>query len=237
MKMNLCFIWSFVMTIVVGMSTPLYANVVERFEIYADTYIDSHSPAYNFGLATTAKVVVNGTDGSLTRAMFKLPDDIWSIPENQVISANVWFYLFSDKTDTRTVRLHPLTTGFAEGTGNGTDSGDGATWTTYDGVNLWTTVGGDYKADVFVDAVKSPNWFSWDITGLWDDTNLRSFGALLKMNDESNPGVGNMPRAPFTSSDGTVGQRPYVEVICIPEPASLTVLGLLAAIGMLKRVR
>lgn len=108
--------------------------------------------------------------------------------------------------------LHPLIRGFAEGTGDGTPSGDGATWQTYDGTNWWTCTGGDYGCSVLVDADKLSNWFSWDITPLWNNTNLRSFGAMLMMNDESDPGYSNIPRAPFTSSDGPANERPYVEV-------------------------
>jgi len=63
-----------------------------------------------------------------------------------------------------------------------------------------------------VDAVEAKNWFSWDITPLWNNTDLRAFGAMLRMNDESDPGAANMPRAPFTSSEGAANERPYVEV-------------------------
>jgi len=197
------------------LATPVKANIVQTFAINVDTYIDSRSPTFNYGVATTAKVLVNGTDGSLARALFKLPDNIWSISEDQLISAKVWFYVWMDRTAERTVTLHPLIRGFAEGTGDGTLSGDGATWQTCDGANLWTCTGGDYDCSVFVDADELSNWFSWDITLLWNNTNLRSFGAMLKMNDESDPGYTNIPRAPFTSSDGPANERPYVEVIYV----------------------
>jgi hypothetical protein len=183
------------------------------FNIDTDTYVDSRDPTYNFGVSTVAKVVVNGMDGSLTRVLFKLPDSLWSIPEDRLISAKIWFYVWYDQTGNRDVRLNPLTRGFVEGTGDGTPSGDGATWQTYDGTNSWTTAGGDYDANAFVDAVKSTNWFSWDITALWNNSNLQSLGAMLRMNDESNPGYPNMPRAPFTSSDGPANERPYIEVV------------------------
>ncbi len=72
--------------------------------------------------------------------------------------------------------------------------------------------GGDYDPGLYVDAFESTNWFSWDITALWNNGDLRSFGAMLRMDDESDPGYANMPRAPLTSSDGPVNERPYVEV-------------------------
>lgn len=184
-----------------------------RFDIDVDARIDSRDPNYNFGVSTTARVIVNGSDGSLVRSVIRLPNDMWSIPAQDVISAKVYFYLWQDNTGGRTVRLHPLTRGFEEGTGDGTPSGDGATWETYDGVDAWTTPGGDYDPNVFVDPNEGTNWFCWDITDLWNNADLRTFGAILRMDDESNPGDGNMPGAPFTSSDGALSKRPYVEVI------------------------
>jgi len=194
-------------------AAPLKAASVKTFAIDADTYIDSRDPTNNYGVATTAKVVVNGKDRSLARVLFRLPDSIWSISEDQLIWCKVWFYVWMDRTADRTVTLYPLIRGFVEGTGDGTASDDGATWQTYDGANSWTCTGGDYDSKAFVHADKSTNWFSWDITPLWDSTNLRSFGAMLKMDDESDPGYPNMPRAPFTSSDGPTSERPYVEVM------------------------
>ena len=185
---------------------------VKTFAVDVDTYIDSRDPTYNYGVATTDKVLVNGTDGSLARVLFKLPDSIWLISQDKLIWCKVWFYVWMDRTADRTVTLHPLIRGFVEGTGDGTASGDGATWQTCDGANSWTCTGGDYDSKAFVQAVESTNWFSWDITSLWDNTNLRSFGAMLKMDDESDPGSANMPRAPFTSSDGPANERPYIEV-------------------------
>ena len=220
-------LWWAVLSASASLSIPLAsgAPLTQQFAIDADTYIDSQSPTTNYGTNTTVKVVVNGTDGSLARGLFELPAAVWSIPAGDLVSAKVWFWTFKDNTGSRTVRLQPLTRGFSEG---------GATWQSYDGTNSWASPGGDYDAGTFVDAVKGGNWFSWDITGLWNNTDLRSFGAILRMNDESNPGAGNMPRAPFNSSDNTA-QTPYVEVMYVPEPASS--VGLLIGLVTLLRRR
>ncbi|NLX12255.1 MAG: hypothetical protein GXY44_01195 [Phycisphaerales bacterium] len=191
--------------------------VIEQHAITIDAQIDSRDPTFNYGLSTTAKVLVNGLDGSLTRTLFAFPSEIWSIGHERLVSARVWFYVWFDQTGTRTVRLHPLTRVFAEGTGDATLSGDGATWLSSDGQTMWTTAGGDYDPGFYVDAVEGGNWFSWDITALWDNEGLRSYGAILKMNDESDPGYPNMPRAPFTSSEGPANERPYVEILYQPE--------------------
>jgi hypothetical protein len=205
-------VWSAVTCTVLSAPAGADPNVT-RFDIDVDARIDSRDPNHNFGVSTTARVIVNGDDGSLVRSLIRLPKDMWSIPGQDVISAKVYFYLWRDSTGGRTVRLHPVTRWFEEGTGDGTPSGDGATWETWDGVNAWTTPGGDYDPNVFVEPNEGTNWFCWDITSMWDNTDLRSHGAVLRMNDESDPGDGNMPRAPFTSSDGTLGERPYVEVV------------------------
>jgi hypothetical protein len=199
--------------------------VTQTFPIDVDTYLDSQSPTVNYGLSGTTKVVVNGNDGSLTRGLFQVPTAAWAIPASDPISAKVWFWTFKDNTGSRNVRLEPLTRPFSE---------TGATWQTADGVTSWTSLGGDFDAATGVDAVKGVNWFSWDITPLWDNSDLRSFGAILRMNDETNPGTGNMPRAPFNSSDNTASQ-PYVEVTYAPEPGAL--FGFLAGVAWLARRR
>ena len=205
---------------VTGMMSALAAAgaqpITQTYAITNDCYLDSRSPTYNYGVSTTCKVVVNGSDGSLARSVFKLPENLPPVPQVGLISAKVWFYVWFDQTGSRTVRLHPLKRAFAEGSGDQTPADDGASWLTADGVQPWTTPGGDYDATVYVDAVEGANWFSWDITALWNNADLRSSGALLRMNDESNPGSGNMPRAPFTSSDGPLSQHPYLEITYLP---------------------
>ena len=201
------------------------APVTQTFPIDVDTYVDSQSPTTNYGLSGTTKVVVNGNDGSLARGLFQVPAAAWAISSADLISAKVWFWTFKDNTGSRNVRLEPLTRSFGE---------TGANWQTADGVTPWTTPGGDFDAASGVEAVKGANWFSWDITPLWNNTNLRSFGAILRMNDETNPGAGNMPRAPFNSSDNTAS-LPYVEVTYTPEPATLVGLLALVACWVLRR--
>lgn len=201
--------------------------VTVQFPIVTDTYIDSQSPTAAYGSSGSVKVVVNGDDGSLVRGLFELPADIWSIPVEDLVSAKVWFWTFRDSTGDRTVRLHPLSGAFAE---------DGATWNTSDGSSAWSTPGGDYDTGPFVSAAEGANWFSWDITGLWDNVHLRSFGAMLKMDEETDPGAGNMPRAPFNSSDNSA-ERPYVEVTYVPEPVSLVGLGFSTALVMVRQRR
>jgi hypothetical protein len=219
-----------------------------QYPIVSDVQLDSQSPTLNFGVSATAKAVVNGQDGSLAHAVFQIPSEVWNTPLESIVSAKVCFYAWKDQTLGRNVRLHPLARGFAEGTGNGAATGDGATWLSYDGTNLWDTAGGDYESGVWAEALKPSEgfgWFSWDISGasLWNNSNLRSFGAILKMGDESDPGYPNMPRAPFSSHESTSYPHPYVEIttgaVAVPEPATAAMLlagGLLVAgVGFRRR--
>ncbi|MBN1341461.1 MAG: PEP-CTERM sorting domain-containing protein [Phycisphaerae bacterium] len=221
----------------VSASPALADPNVDTYGIDVDAKLDSRDPTFNCGTDTTMKIVVNGDDESLARAVIELPEEIWNIPYS-VTSVKVYAYLYSNKTYDRTVRLHPLTRGFLEGTGDEVATGDGATWLTYDGVNAWTTPGGDYDAATYVDPVESGNWFIWDITSLYGNTDLRDYGALLRTDNESFVGADDMPRAPFTSSDGSSAEWPYVEVTYyVPEPGTLALFGLLAGLAVRRRRR
>ncbi len=158
------------------------------------------------------------------------------MPAGQTLeSAKVYYALNqANNTNNRTVSLYPLTRTFVEGNGQGKGSGPsgGATWDTYDGTNAWTTAGGDYDATTHVDAAEGDTWFSWDITSLWDNTNLRSYGALLCLSNESydlsdlSTPNDSMPRVAFNSAQYTpAGYAPYIEVItAVPEPATIVLL-------------
>ena len=198
------------------------------FPIAADTFMDSRSSniAKNYGAATTVKTLINSSDASVCRGLFQLPPELSLYEAGEIASAKVFFYVWQDNTTNLNVTLYPLTQSFAEGTGNGTTPADGATWSTFDGTNAWTTAGGDFDTNYPVSGVKEdildPNlhdrFFSWDITALLTNavtrSNLLAHGALLQIDEIPVPAAG-MPRAPFTSSDDlgyTAAYRPHVDV-------------------------
>lgn len=181
------------------------------FPIQTDAYLDSQSPAANYGASGSVKVLI-GTNGSACRGLFRLPPEMSLYDTDRLARASVFFYVFSNQTAGRAVTLYPLTRPFAEGSGGA----DGATWTTYDGTNAWSTAGGDFDPNHPVAGVWEMNgYFRWDITALLENaatrSNLLNNGALLQIDEIPVPTNGT-PRAPFTSSDGTTpGQRPYVQ--------------------------
>ncbi|MBP7830459.1 MAG: DNRLRE domain-containing protein [Kiritimatiellae bacterium] len=219
--------------------TPMAAPATISYDITTDTYLDSASPTYNYGARNVDRVVINAS--SAARTVFKLPAEVWSYAPIQIISAVVSFYVWSDNSQTYDVSLYPLLRDFVEGTGMGSATGDGATWNTYDGVNAWTTPGGDFDAAHSVVGVKGtlgvnpaePNgrFFTWDITSLLNDptawSELQAYGAMLRI-DETVPPSGQRFDA-FTSSDSTTYTAPYLPTLhlaVVPEPGTLALLAL-----------
>jgi len=207
--------------------------------ITTDVHIDSRTSntGRNYGAATTVKVTVNSSDASVTRGLFRLPQEIALYETGQIARATVVFYVWQDNTEDRNITLYPLTRPFIEGTGNGTFPADGATWHTYDGTNAWTAAGGDFDTNFPVVAAKGPildedlhdRYFSWDITALLTNGTVRAalldYGALLHIDEVPLPPSG-MPRAPFTSSDDlayTAAYRPHLELVIIPKTVDVAV--------------
>ena len=206
--------------------------------IVTDTYLDSRSSntGRNYGAATTVRSLVNSSDGSVCRGLFKLPPEAGLFSADQIAEAQVRFYVWQDNTTNRNITLYPLSRAFVEGTGNGTAPADGATWNTWDGTNAWTTPGGDFdathpvvgqKGDV-LDAGLNDRFFIWDIRALLTNETTRAalldHGALLQIDEVPLPASGS-PRAPFTSSDDvgyTPTYRPHLRLLVVPQTVNVT---------------
>jgi hypothetical protein len=220
----------------VGLLLPIGGQglaVELSFPITTDTYIDSRitNTGKNYGAANTIRVVVNGSDASVTRGLFELPPEIHLYAPDQILQAVVSFYVWQDNTGARNVTLYPLTRAFKEGTGNGASPADGATWHTYDGTNSWIQPGGDYDTNFPVVATKgavldtnqNDRFFYWDVWPLLTNeiarSNLLTHGAILQIDETPLPPTNSTPRAPFTSSDDTsyaVSYRPQLRLLIVP---------------------
>jgi hypothetical protein len=211
--------------------------------ITTTTYLDSRisNQTNNYGQADTVKVLVDNnvtSDGSMCRGLFQLPAQLWTYSPDQIVSAQVVFYVWQDNTGSRNVTLYPLTRSFVQGTGDGTYPPDGATWLTYDGTNLWTNPGGDFDSDYSVVGVKGPilsdendRFFSWDITALLQNpasqAELQNYGAMLRI-DETPVPTNGMPRAPFTSAydpSYTPAYWPALQLTIAPTLFNATISG------------
>ena len=203
--------------------------------ILNDAYLDSRSSntGRNYGAATTVRALINSSDGSVCRGLFKLPLEVALFDAGQIAEAQVLFYVWQDNTTNRNITLYPLSRAFVEGSGNGTAPADGATWNTYDGTNAWTSAGGDFDAahpvvgqkGEVLDAGMNDRFFIWDIRTLLTNeatrTALLDFGALLQIDEAPLPSSGS-PRAPFTSSDDssyTSAYQPHLRLRVVSRTA------------------
>ncbi len=99
-----------------------------------DTYIDAGAVGSNYGASTPLLV-----DGSPDLAAL-VKWDVTSIPDGAFIStASIHLNVTNESDDV--YHVYQLLRDWDEGTGNGTATGDGATWNTYDGTNLWESAG------------------------------------------------------------------------------------------------
>ncbi len=199
-----------------GAPTTVYAfwgeDLVDVLPITVDTYVDSSRSTNNYGTSGSAKVVASTTPA---RALFRLPEDLWTNDVSQIVSATVSFYVWSDNTGSQDMYLHPLTRAFTE---------DGATWNTYDGANAWTATGGDFNSGASILGVKgvagvysndaNGKFFTWDITPLLTNpatyAELQAYGALL------DAGTATPQKfASFNSSDKTGYPQAYLPALTL----------------------
>jgi len=117
-------------------------------------------------------------------------------------------------------------------------------WDSYDaGQPPYQPGGGDFATEVYASAVTPADvgqWMTWDVTELvkeWVGETHDDFGLLIRdsVEIESDPGGGTISyHARFRSSEFSESEfHPFLEVTYVPEPASLVLMVLGAA--MLRR--
>jgi hypothetical protein len=156
------------------------------------TYItrDVNDPLYcpNFGARDRLTV---GTDiAAIHRALLSF--DLASIPASaQLASATLALWQPTNLGFSATVNAHRLTRSWAEGTGKGDCTGDGATWTQAQPGGSWTSPGGDFAATPAASFASQPSqigWQTFDLTALaqqWVSGQVPNYGVLLKFANES----------------------------------------------------
>lgn len=114
-----------------------------------DTFIQSGNPTFNWGARNLLQL--DWFNPGEQRAM--LCWDVNTIPTGVTVSSATLDMVVQNNTlalevDCGAYPMLVLPSGdhFVEGTGLGSATGDGATWSTYDGSTSWTTAGGDYDA-------------------------------------------------------------------------------------------
>jgi hypothetical protein len=157
-----------------------------------DTYFGTTQPTWNRGAEATLSAGDNAASG-LGTVRGAIRFDLSGIPASATIkTANVSLYQMGQSdTNTQTLNAHYLTRDWAQGTGMGSATGDGATWLTYDGANNWTAAGGDFNGAASGSAT-APNstasWVDWDLTALtqaWVNTLVNNYGVIIKRSVEN----------------------------------------------------
>lgn len=187
--------------------TPVYLS--------ADTLIKSTDPTFNYGANTTIVAgELNNAVDNVYRTLINF--NINSVPEITPLgTVSINLYKQTDfSSNTRKIQVFRMKRAWAEGTGKGSATGNGATWNTYNGVDNWTSSGGFDPADCEQTPIGeasiadgfSSGWVKipLNISNKADIT--LGYGLMIKMETELND------CHVFASRTGTVGRRPYLEV-------------------------
>ncbi|MEV4811809.1 DNRLRE domain-containing protein [Micromonospora avicenniae] len=187
-----------------------------------DTTLAAGRPTENVDVYDGDPYVSPGNNSTYygdTRGVVKFPT-LTGIPTDaKVVGAELRMYntaLYPGTDTNEYVDVYKLKRNFTE---------TKATWNTYDGVNAWTTAGGDYDTTWKADATgftNDPEWADWDVTTAvdgWVKNPASNFGLLLRQRDEAN----QTARAMLLSSEGAEPMlRPTLEVTYLEQNAEST---------------
>ena len=100
--------------------------------------------------------------------------------------------------------VHRVMRSWVEGTKSGTGQPDGSTWKTYDGIDPWAALGGDFDSTLYgqasITSATDGQWLQWDISELvdgWVSGAFPNFGLMLV-------GDGTVDQASFASRQSSV---------------------------------
>jgi len=165
-----------------------------------DCYVNAGSPTLSFCGQTSLNAGFDGTKASRALLQFNLS----AIPTTDiVVSAKLLMYLGSTTTSNATsLAVYQLTHTWTTG----------ATWNAYDGINAWTTPGGDFNgtAAATINGIAAINaWYSWSPTALvqgWVNGSIANDGVIVK---EPTENVNNV----LSFNSATATNPPYLQVV------------------------
>ncbi len=102
-----------------------------------DAHIRQANPTFNYGVSTPLMVDSDEPAGSSNDVSTLLYWDLSSIPAGSTIQSAAIAIYVEDVTAAPGYDLYDMTQAWTEGTGNGSATGNGATWNTFDGSNAW----------------------------------------------------------------------------------------------------
>ncbi|MFA5802818.1 MAG: DNRLRE domain-containing protein [Thermoleophilia bacterium] len=194
----------------------------------SDTWISSSGITLNYGSSSEINAGENASSAENRRSLLKF--NLASIPVGSTInSATISLYQYAQADiSTPELGVYYTTGSWTEGTGNGTASGDGATWTTSNGASSWISAGGDFNVTA-ADTTNAPSttadWVDFLVPGIvqdWVNGTVVNNGALIRKTSESGSATDYKS---FYSSDYSVDPalRPKLAVEYVPAPGTITI--------------
>jgi YD repeat-containing protein len=171
----------------------------------ADTYLSSDNPTASYGTNPTVAAgfgIHGGTFGHDHRALLKF-DVAGAVPADSVVfSAQLGMYAErKENANLGALRVREAARAWTQG----------ATWNTYDGVNPWTTPGGDAGSFASLGVEPGVGWNYWkDLQPMaerWVEGSSTNNGLLVERCCASPDNVTD-----FTSTNGAQAQWPFLQV-------------------------
>jgi hypothetical protein len=153
-----------------------------------DTMVLITSPNSNYGASTVGAI---GTySGNIYRYLIRFNIKGYIPNIAKVSKAYLLLYMLANPTtETGSSKcVYALTRNFIEGTSN-VDIIDGATWSTYDGTNAWTTPGGDLNStlisnSLFVSGLVATDYYTFQLDAEavqgWINDSSSNHGMIIK---------------------------------------------------------
>ena len=162
-------------------STNVYGQILNKMvlqpngSVGKDNWLDDTSPTTNRG--SNIELRVTQYDFPIEGQRPIIQFNLSNVPSNNIAGAHVWLYRFKgSNSKNATTYVHRMTQSWTE---------SGSNWNTYDGSNAWSTVGGDYDAQIEDTAIVQTGingWYSWNVTNLvrsWKNGTNPNYGMIF----------------------------------------------------------
>ena len=164
-----------------------------------DCFIEATDPTYNYGVSTNLDVAKNWPSTYDARALVKIVAPSKPIGATGNPRPRIRIYCSTAPAAGLLIQVFKISrtaTEVLEGSGNGSATGDGATWNTYNGVNNWTIAGGDYNEFLGQGIVTTTGWNEFSLGQIGLDWG-QSAWVILRCADETSGSDG----ATFNSAE------------------------------------
>lgn len=185
-----------------------------------DGYINSDNPTFNYGV-TTALVI-----GSASGSNMRRPIMVFDLTSYPAINSAVLQLAFNTvSVGTNPAKIRQLTDSTpVEGTGNGSATGDGMTWNTYDGSNNWTAAGGK-SSTTNAYAFNLPNSTGFQTFNI-SDLVVPNAGSLMPLIIQLDDEASTTASCSFRSKEFSIAANRPKLTLNLPSPSKRYIPGL-----------